>query len=99
MCDSGFLEAEDLYGGMGVGKNCGPCNLIFTIKSRARGLKWGTKGPNLCDSGSLGKDAVDLCGGVGINMNSGKQRGNHHHLRDCSVGVGSENPINESALG
>ena len=39
MCDSGFLEAEDLYGGMGVGKNCGPCNLIFTIKSRARGLK------------------------------------------------------------
>ena len=33
MCDSGFLEAEDLYGGMGVGKNCGPCNLIFTIKS------------------------------------------------------------------
>ena len=64
-----FLEAEDLYGGMGVGKNCGPCNLIFTIKSRARGLKWGTKGPHMCDSGSLGKDAVDLCGGVGINMN------------------------------
>ena len=50
MCDSGFLEAEDLYGGMGVGKNCGPCNLIFTIKSRARGLKWGTKGPHMCDS-------------------------------------------------
>ena len=78
---------------MGVGKNCGPCNLIFTIKSRARGLKWGTKGPHMCDSGSLGKDAVDLCGGVGINMNSGKQRGNHHYLRDCSVGVGSENPM------
>ena len=53
----------------------------------------------MCDSGSLGKDAVDLCGGVGINMNYGKQRGNHHHLRDCSMGVGSENPINESALG
>ena len=63
MCDSGFLEAEDLYGGMGVGKNCGPCNLIFTIKSRARGLKWGTKGPICVIQGLLGRMQWTCVGG------------------------------------
>ena len=44
-------------------------------------------------------DVVDLCGGVGIGVNYGNKRGKHPHLRDCRVGVGSENPINVSALG
>ena len=60
---------------------------------------WVVWAPMRKQEGSLGRDVVYLCGGVGISMNYEKQRGNHHHLRDCNVGVGSENPINESALG
>ena len=47
----------------------------------------------MCDSVSLRKDVVDWCGEVEIGMNYGNQRGKHHHLGDCSVGVGSENPM------
>ena len=54
---------------MGIGKNFGPCNIILTTaveKSSCSwniGLslaKWGTKGPLICNSGSLGKVKVDF---------------------------------------
>ena len=65
---------------MGVGKDFAPCNIILTIaveKSSCSwniGLswaKWGTKGPLICNSGSLGKVKVDFSGGMGTGMNNG----------------------------
>ena len=63
---------------MGVGKNFAPCNIILTTvveKSSwnigLAGPKWGTKGPQMCNSGSLGLTKVDFSGGIGTGKNSG----------------------------
>ena len=58
--------------------------MIFTIWNNARksatvsrvfrvvsGLSWGPQGLKMCDSRSLGIDDIDICRGMGIDMNFG----------------------------
>ena len=65
---------------MGVSKNFAPCNIILNTaveKSSCSwniglsGPRWGTKGPQMCNSGSLGMGKVDFSGGITTGINSG----------------------------
>ena len=78
---------------MGVGKNFAPCNIILTTvveKSSwnigLAGPKWGTKGPQMCNSGSLGMGEIDFSGGMATGINSSSSY-NAFNPRNAAVGV------------